>query len=89
MSDILQLPSGYLSPVGDFARHNTQTLGGVSHLWQDFFARAMADIKTLPAERLRVAARDSAQIYSTFAMAARTRASLSARATAACGGRCS
>lgn len=35
------------------------------------FARAMADIKTLPAERLRVAARDSAQIYSTFAMAAR------------------
>ena len=35
------------------------------------FARAMADIKTLPTERLRVAARDSAQIYSNFVMAAR------------------
>lgn len=43
MSDIFQLPSGYLSPVGDFARHNTQTLGGVSHLWQDFFAQALAE----------------------------------------------
>ena len=42
MSEILQLPSGYLSPVGDYSRHNTQALGGVSHLWSDFFARALA-----------------------------------------------
>jgi hypothetical protein len=34
---------GYLSPFNDFNLHNTQALGGVSHLWQDFFARAMAD----------------------------------------------
>ncbi|PSS49011.1 energy transducer TonB [Pseudomonas sp. BBP2017] len=43
MTDILQLSSGYLSPVGDYGRHNTQALGGVSHLWQDFFARALAE----------------------------------------------
>ena len=43
MSDILQLNSGYLSPVGDYSRHNTQALGGVSHLWQDFFAQALAE----------------------------------------------
>lgn len=35
------------------------------------FAQAMADIQKLPPERLRAAARDSAQIYSNFAMAAR------------------
>lgn len=43
MTDILQISSGYLSPVGDYGRHNTQALGGVSHLWQDFFARALAE----------------------------------------------
>ncbi|MDD2060366.1 energy transducer TonB [Pseudomonas sp. GD03860] len=43
MTDILQLSSGYLSPVGNYGRHNTQALGGVSHLWQDFFARALAE----------------------------------------------
>ncbi|WP_010224881.1 hypothetical protein [Pseudomonas donghuensis] len=43
MTDILQLNSGYISPVGDYGRHNTQALGGVSHLWQDFFARALAE----------------------------------------------
>jgi len=43
MTDILQLSSGYLSPVGDYGRHNTQALGGVSHLWGDFFARALAE----------------------------------------------
>ena len=46
MTDILQLSSGYLSPVGDYGRHNTQALGGVSHLWQDFFARALAEQQT-------------------------------------------
>ncbi|UVL25486.1 energy transducer TonB [Pseudomonas donghuensis] len=43
MTDILQLNSGYISPVGDYGRHNTQALGGVSHLWQDFFTRALAE----------------------------------------------
>lgn len=43
MTDILQLSSGYLSPVGNYGRHNTQALSGVSHLWQDFFARALAE----------------------------------------------
>lgn len=43
MTDTLLLGSTYLSPVGDYGRHNTQALGGVSHLWQDFFARALAE----------------------------------------------
>lgn len=43
MTDTLPLGSAYLSPVGDYGRHNTQALGGVSHLWQDFFARALAE----------------------------------------------
>ncbi|HKS15417.1 MAG TPA: energy transducer TonB [Pseudomonas sp.] len=43
MTDTLPLGSAYLSPVGDYSRHNTQALGGVSHLWQDFFARALAE----------------------------------------------
>ncbi|CAM3734122.1 hypothetical protein CCOS865_04484 [Pseudomonas reidholzensis] len=43
MSDTLPIGLTYLSPVGNYGRQNTQALGGVSHLWQDFFARAMAD----------------------------------------------
>ncbi|QXH50415.1 energy transducer TonB [Pseudomonas fakonensis] len=43
MSDNLPLGLTYLSPVGNYGRQNTQALGGVSHLWQDFFARAMAE----------------------------------------------
>ncbi|TFA83492.1 hypothetical protein F638_3534 [Pseudomonas sp. LAIL14HWK12:I2] len=43
MSGILPTSIGYLSPTGDFSRHNTQALGGVSHLWQDFFAQALAE----------------------------------------------
>ncbi len=41
MTDLISPPVGYLSPVGNFSRRNTQTLGGVSHLWQDFFASAL------------------------------------------------
>ena len=48
MSGILPTSIGYLSPTGDFSRHNTQALGGVSHLWQDFFARAMAEQQEEP-----------------------------------------
>ncbi|MCY1393943.1 hypothetical protein D3C76_341930 [compost metagenome] len=43
MSDIQYASLGYLPLVDDFNRHNTQALGGVSHLWQDFFAQALAD----------------------------------------------
>ncbi|WP_449434568.1 energy transducer TonB [Pseudomonas putida] len=43
MSDTLPIGLTYLSPVGNYGQQNTQTLGGVSHLWQDFFARAMAE----------------------------------------------
>ncbi|MDH0304900.1 MULTISPECIES: energy transducer TonB [unclassified Pseudomonas] len=43
MSDTLPIGLTYLSPVGNYGRQNTQALGGVSHLWQDFFARAVAE----------------------------------------------
>ena len=43
MTQLSSSAIGYLSPFNDFNLHNTQALGGVSHLWQDFFARAMAD----------------------------------------------
>lgn len=43
MSDTLPIGLTYLSPVGNYGRQNTQALGGVSHLWQDFFAQALAD----------------------------------------------
>ncbi|RAU49485.1 MULTISPECIES: energy transducer TonB [unclassified Pseudomonas] len=43
MSDI-QNPSsiGYLTYAGDYSVRNTETLSGVTQLWQDAFARAMA-----------------------------------------------
>ncbi|MFJ4346943.1 energy transducer TonB [Pseudomonas sp. NPDC089401] len=43
MTDTLPIGLTYLSPVGNYGRQNSQALGGVSHLWQDFFARAMAE----------------------------------------------
>lgn len=43
MSDIQQSSSiGYLTYAGDYSVRNTQTLSGVTQLWQDAFARAMA-----------------------------------------------
>ena len=43
MSDIQQTSSiGYLTYAGDYSVRNTQTLSGVTQLWQDAFARAMA-----------------------------------------------
>lgn len=43
MSDIQQASSiGYLTYVGDYSVRNTETLSGVTQLWQDAFARAMA-----------------------------------------------
>ncbi|AMA44999.1 hypothetical protein [Pseudomonas alabamensis] len=43
MSDTLAIGLTYLSPVDHYGRHNTQALGGVSHLWSDFFARALSE----------------------------------------------
>ncbi|MHC8304479.1 energy transducer TonB [Pseudomonas sp. PB3P13] len=43
MSDIQPTFTGFISPYGDYSLRNTQALSGVSHLWQDFFARALAE----------------------------------------------
>jgi hypothetical protein len=43
MSDIVQSPIGYLSHAGDYSIPNSRTLGGVTQLWSDAFARAMAE----------------------------------------------
>ncbi|MBH2035049.1 MAG: energy transducer TonB [Pseudomonadales bacterium] len=43
MSDIQPTITGFISPYGDYSLRNSQALSGVSHLWQDFFARALAD----------------------------------------------
>jgi hypothetical protein len=43
MSDIQTTFTGFISPYGDYNLRNTQTLSGVSHIWQDFFARALAE----------------------------------------------
>ncbi|HEF4758503.1 TPA: energy transducer TonB [Pseudomonas putida] len=43
MSDIQPIISGFISPYGDYNLRNTQALSGVSHIWQDFFARALAE----------------------------------------------
>ncbi|WP_347904386.1 energy transducer TonB [Pseudomonas purpurea] len=43
MSDIQRTSVGYISPYGDYGLRNSQALSGVSHLWQDFFAQALAD----------------------------------------------
>src|ERR1700712_3217522 len=43
MSDIQQTSSiGHLTYAGDYSVRNTETLSGVTQLWQDAFARAMA-----------------------------------------------
>lgn len=43
MSDIQSLSIGFLPTHNHYGLRNSQALGGVSHLWQDFFARALAD----------------------------------------------
>ena len=43
MSGIQRTSIGYISPHGDFGLRNSQALSGVSHLWQDFFAQALAE----------------------------------------------
>ncbi|MDD0972360.1 energy transducer TonB [Pseudomonas fontis] len=51
MTDILQLSPGILSPVGDFSRHNVQTHGGASHLWQAFYAQALAEQQAVEGDK--------------------------------------
>jgi hypothetical protein len=43
MSDIQPTITGFISPYGDYNLRNTQALSSVSHIWQDFFARALAE----------------------------------------------
>ena len=43
MSDIQRTSIGYVSPYSDYGLQNSQALSGVSHLWQDFFARALQE----------------------------------------------
>jgi hypothetical protein len=43
MSDIQPTITGFISPYGNYNLRNTQALSGVSHIWQDFFARALSD----------------------------------------------
>lgn len=43
MSDIQQSSIGYLTHAGDFALRNSRALGGVTQIWSDAFARAMAE----------------------------------------------
>lgn len=43
MSDIQSTFTGFISPYGDYNLRNTQALSSVSHIWQDFFARALAE----------------------------------------------
>lgn len=43
MSDILPLTIGVLPTHNHYGLRNTQALARVSHVWQDFFARALAE----------------------------------------------
>ena len=43
MSDILPLSIGVQPTHNHYGLRNTQALAGVSHVWQDFFARALAE----------------------------------------------
>ena len=43
MSDIHSTSIGFIAPIGDFGRHNSQITGSVNHLWRDFYAQALAE----------------------------------------------
>ncbi|WP_300723792.1 energy transducer TonB [Pseudomonas sp.] len=43
MSDIHSTSIGFIAPLGDFGRHNSQVTGSVNHLWKDFYAQALAE----------------------------------------------
>lgn len=46
MSDIHSTSIGFIAPIGDFGRHNSQITGSVNHLWRDFYAQALAEQAT-------------------------------------------
>ncbi|MQT29464.1 energy transducer TonB [Pseudomonas sp. FSL R10-1350] len=61
MSDIHSASIGFIAPIGDFGRHNSQVTGSVNHLWKDFYAQAMAEQSAtdeFPAIELPLAAAD-------------------------------
>lgn len=43
MSDIHSTSLGFIAPIGDFGRHNSQVTGSVNHLWRDLYARALTE----------------------------------------------
>ena len=43
MSDIHSTSIGFIAPIGDFGRHNSQITGSVHLLWKDFYAQALAE----------------------------------------------
>ena len=43
MSDIHCASIGFIAPIGDFGRQNSQITGSVNHLWKDFYAQALAE----------------------------------------------
>ena len=43
MSDIHSTSIGFIAPIGDFGRHNSQVTGSVNHLWKDFYAQALVE----------------------------------------------
>lgn len=43
MSDIHSTSIGFIAPIGDFGRHNSQITGSVNHLWKDFYAQALVE----------------------------------------------
>ncbi|WP_312932512.1 energy transducer TonB [Pseudomonas sp.] len=50
MTDTLPIGLTYLSPVGHYGTQNTQASSGVSQLWQEFLAQAVADQQALPVD---------------------------------------
>ena len=61
MSDIHSASIGFIAPIGDFGRHNSQVTGSVNHLWKDFYAQAMAEQSAtdeFPAIEMPLAAAD-------------------------------
>ncbi|MFP3517336.1 energy transducer TonB [Pseudomonas sp. SIMBA_077] len=43
MSDIHCTSIGFIAPVDDYGRHNSQVTGSVNHLWKDFYAQALVE----------------------------------------------
>ena len=76
MSDIHSASIGFIAPIGDFGRHNSQITGSVNHLWKDFYAQALAEQSgsdalaamdaELPASTLNAEPRGGTQLLGTI-----------------------